>query len=57
MDPLKALKVFARVVADGGFAKAARARVFLDFLPSIFGGADTAPWPAAAGCAKQAIRR
>jgi DNA-binding transcriptional LysR family regulator len=35
----------------------ARTRAFLDFLLSIFGGADTDPWLAAAGCATQAVRR
>jgi DNA-binding transcriptional LysR family regulator len=31
----------------------ARTRAFLDFLLSIFGGEDTDPWLAAAGCATQ----
>jgi hypothetical protein len=31
----------------------ARTRAFLDYLLSIFGGTDSDPWLAAAGCATQ----
>ena len=42
MDRLRAMRVFARVIA--------RTRARVDFLVSVFGGADRDPWLAAAGC-------
>ena len=50
MDSLRAMRVFARVIGEGGFAAAARTRVLQDFLLEIFGGEDRDPWLAAAGC-------